>query len=119
MAASNPPIGVGFTPLETRRDVVLHVAARAEQLGHESFHPAEGWGHDAAVLLTEVAVRTTRIRLETGVLNIWGRSPATLAMLATSLQEVSGGRFTLGWVRAVRSSPRACTTSRSTPRWPG
>jgi alkanesulfonate monooxygenase SsuD/methylene tetrahydromethanopterin reductase-like flavin-dependent oxidoreductase (luciferase family) len=96
MPASNAPLGVGLTPLETRREVVLHVADRAEQLGYESFHIAEGWGHDAAVLLTEVAVRTTRIRLGTGVLNIWGRSPATLAMLATSLQEVSGGRFTLG-----------------------
>src|SRR3954451_5636507 len=52
-----PRFGVGLTPLETRRDVVLHVAARAEQLGYESFHIAEGRGHDAAVLLTEVAVR--------------------------------------------------------------
>ena len=91
-----PALGVGLTPLETRRDVVLHVATRAEQLGYESFHLAEGWGHDAAVLLSEVAVRTSRIRIGTGVLNIWGRSPATIAMLATSLHEVSGGRFTLG-----------------------
>jgi hypothetical protein len=89
-------LGVGLTPLETRRDVVLHVATRAEQLGYESFHLAEGWGHDAAVLLSEVAVRTSRIRIGTGVLNVWGRSPATIAMLATSLHEVSGGRFTLG-----------------------
>jgi alkanesulfonate monooxygenase SsuD/methylene tetrahydromethanopterin reductase-like flavin-dependent oxidoreductase (luciferase family) len=89
-------LGVGLTPLETRREVVLHIATRAEQLGYESFHLAEGWSHDAAVLLSEVAVRTSRIRIGTGVLNIWGRSPATIAMLATSLHEVSGGRFTLG-----------------------
>jgi alkanesulfonate monooxygenase SsuD/methylene tetrahydromethanopterin reductase-like flavin-dependent oxidoreductase (luciferase family) len=89
-------LGVGLTPLETRRDVVLHVATRAEQLGYESFHLAEGWGHDAAVLLSEVAVRTSRIRIGTGVLNVWGSTPATIAMLATSLHEVSGGRFTLG-----------------------
>ena len=91
-----PALGVGLTPLETRREVVLHVATRAEQLGFDAFYLAEGWGHDAAVLLSEVAVRTSRIRLGTGVLNIWGRSAATIAMLAASLHEVSGARFTLG-----------------------
>jgi alkanesulfonate monooxygenase SsuD/methylene tetrahydromethanopterin reductase-like flavin-dependent oxidoreductase (luciferase family) len=91
-----PGLGVGLTPLETRREVVLHVATRAEQLGYDTFYLAEGWGHDAAVLLTEVAGCTSRISLGTGVLNVWGRSPATIAMLATSLHQISGGRFILG-----------------------
>jgi len=111
-----PRLGVGLTPLETRRDIVLHVATRAEQLGYEVFYLAEGWGHDAGVLLAEVAVRTSRIRLGTGVLNVWGRSAASIAMLASSLHELSGGGLRSGWARAVRSSPRACTTSGSTPR---
>ena len=33
-------LGVGLTPLETRRDVVLHVALRAEQLGYQAFYLA-------------------------------------------------------------------------------
>lgn len=90
------PLGVGFAPLETRRDVVLQLAVRAEQLGYASFSLAEGWGHDAAVLLTEIATRTERIRLGTGVLNVWGRSAASIAMLAAGLDEASGGRFDLG-----------------------
>lgn len=90
------PLGVALTPLETRRNVVLHVAVRAEQLGYDAFYLGEAWGHDATVLLTEVATRTSRIRIGTGVLNVWGRSAASLAMLATSLDEVSQGRFTLG-----------------------
>lgn len=89
-------LGVGLTPLETRRDVVLHVARRAEQLGYDAFSLAEGWGHDAAVLLAEVASQTSRISIGTGVLNVWGRSPATMAMMAASLSEASGGRFSLG-----------------------
>ena len=89
-------LGVGLTPMETRREVVLHVARRAEELGYDMFTLAEGWGHDAGVLLAEVASRTNRIRIGTGVLNVWGRSPATIAMLATSLAETSGGRFSLG-----------------------
>ena len=87
---------VGLTPLETRREVILHVAERAEALGYDAFLLAEGWGHDAGVLLAEVATRTDRIRIGTGVLNVWGRTPASIAMLAASLQEVSGGRFVLG-----------------------
>ena len=89
-------LGVAMTPLEGRREVVLHVAERAEELGYDSFFLAEGWGHDAAVLLAEVATRTSRIGIGTGVLNTWGRSAAGVAMLASSLAAVSGGRFTLG-----------------------
>jgi alkanesulfonate monooxygenase SsuD/methylene tetrahydromethanopterin reductase-like flavin-dependent oxidoreductase (luciferase family) len=90
------PLAVALPPMETRRPVVLELARRAEQLGYQAFYLAEGWGHDAAVLLAEVATRTDRIRLGTGVLNVWGRSPASLAMLARTLDEVSGGRFELG-----------------------
>ncbi len=89
-------VGVGVTPMETRRDVILRVATLAEELGYSSFSVAEGWGYDAAVLLTEIATRTSRIEIGTGVLNVWGRSPASIAMLAAGLAEASGGRFTLG-----------------------
>ncbi len=89
-------LGIGITPMETRRGVVLHIATRAESLGYDAFFLAEGWGHDASVLLTEVATRTSRIQIGTGVLNIWGRSAAQIAMLATSLHEISQGRFVLG-----------------------
>ncbi len=89
-------VAIGVTPMETRRAVVLRLAVLAEELGYTAFQVAEGWGYDAGVLLTEIATRTSRIGLGTGVLNVWGRSPASIAMLATSLQEVSGGRFTLG-----------------------
>jgi alkanesulfonate monooxygenase SsuD/methylene tetrahydromethanopterin reductase-like flavin-dependent oxidoreductase (luciferase family) len=90
------PLAVGITPMETRRNVVLHVASRAEELGYIAVFVGEGWGHDVSVLLAEIAVRTSRISLGTGVINVWGRTPATIAMLATSLDELSGGRFVLG-----------------------
>ena len=90
------PLAIGLTPLETRRHVVLHVAARAEELGYSALYVAEGWGHDVSVLLAEIALRTNRIRIGTGVLNVWGRSAASIAMLATSLSDLSGGRFVLG-----------------------
>ncbi len=82
--------------METRRPVVLHLAERAEALGYDAFFVAEGWGHDAGVLLAEAATRTQRITLGTGVVNVWGRTPATIAMLAGSLAEASADRFVLG-----------------------
>ena len=90
------PVAIAITPMETRREVILRMATLAEELGYAQFHLAEGWGYDAAVLLTEIATRTTRIGLGTGVLNVWGRTPASIAMLAAGLAEASGGRFMLG-----------------------
>jgi hypothetical protein len=74
--------------METRREVVLRLADVAEDLGYSAFTVAEGWGYDAGVLLAEIATRTSRIELGTGVLNVWGRSPASIAMLASGLHAV-------------------------------
>jgi alkanesulfonate monooxygenase SsuD/methylene tetrahydromethanopterin reductase-like flavin-dependent oxidoreductase (luciferase family) len=68
----------------------------AEELGYARFGTAEGWTHDALVLLTQIAVVTSRIGLATTVLPVWSRSPAAIAMAAASLQRASGGRFALG-----------------------
>ena len=57
---------------------------------------AEGWTHDALILLAELALRTSRIELGTGVVSVWGRTPATMALAAAGLQRCSGGRFSLG-----------------------
>jgi alkanesulfonate monooxygenase SsuD/methylene tetrahydromethanopterin reductase-like flavin-dependent oxidoreductase (luciferase family) len=89
-------VGIGFTPFETRTDVVTRLAVRADAAGVEAIGVAEGWTHDALVLLAEVAQRTDRIRIETSVLSVWGRTAATLAMGAAGLQRCSGGRFVLG-----------------------
>jgi alkanesulfonate monooxygenase SsuD/methylene tetrahydromethanopterin reductase-like flavin-dependent oxidoreductase (luciferase family) len=95
--------GVGMTPMETRRDVILKTALLAEELGYEVFSVAEGWGWDSVSILTELALRTRRIRLASGVLSIWGRSPATLAMTAATLHHVSDGRFSLGLGASTRA----------------
>lgn len=85
-----------FTPMETRRDVLVEAAVLADRLGYEAVTVPEGWGLDAGIVLAEMAVRTERIRLVSGVFSVWGRTPATLAMTAAALDDLSGGRFTLG-----------------------
>ena len=89
-------LGVGFTPFETRADVILRLGARADELGLDRVEVAEGWTHDSMILLAELAVRTSRIDLGTSVISAWGRTPATIALGAAGLQRCSGGRFSLG-----------------------
>ncbi len=95
--------GVALTPMETRRDVIVRAAVLADRLGYEVFVVPEGWGLDSTLVLTEIALRTTAIRLVSGVLSVWGRTPATLAMTAATLHQVSGGRYILGLGTSTRA----------------
>ena len=83
-------------PLENRRDVFVDLAASADRLGYAGFFLPETWTYDVTVLLAEIAVKTHRIQLGTGILGVWNRSAATIAMAAATLDTISGGRFTLG-----------------------
>jgi alkanesulfonate monooxygenase SsuD/methylene tetrahydromethanopterin reductase-like flavin-dependent oxidoreductase (luciferase family) len=82
--------------METRRDIITSAATLADELGYEVFSVAEGWGLDSTVLLAELATRTRQITLAAGVLSVWSRSPATIAMSAATLHRIAGGRFILG-----------------------
>ena len=88
--------GVGLTPMETRRDVIVRAAMLADELGYEVFAVPEGWGLDSTPVLAEIALRTARIQVASGILSVWGRTPATLAMTAATLHQISGGRYVLG-----------------------
>src|SRR5215217_9521029 len=89
-------VGIGFTPFETRADVILRIAALADGLGIDRVEVAEGWTHDSTILLAQIAGRAQRIGIGTSVISVWGRTPGTIAMTAAGLQRASGGRFTLG-----------------------
>jgi alkanesulfonate monooxygenase SsuD/methylene tetrahydromethanopterin reductase-like flavin-dependent oxidoreductase (luciferase family) len=89
-------VGVGVTPFQTDADAAIRLAVRAEELGYARFGSAEGWTHDAVVLLAQIAGVTARIGLATAVLPVWSRTPAAIAMAAASLQRASDGRFALG-----------------------
>lgn len=91
-----PPLAVSVMPLETRRETLLAVAGGAERFGFDAFFLPETWAYDTLVVLAEAAVRTSRVRLGTGIVSVWGRSAGTLAMAAAALADLSGGRFTLG-----------------------
>jgi len=83
-------------PLETRYETIIGLATEGDRLGYHGFFMPETWGYDMTVLLAEAAARTTRITLGTGIIGIWNRSAATIAMAAATLHSMSGGRFVLG-----------------------
>jgi alkanesulfonate monooxygenase SsuD/methylene tetrahydromethanopterin reductase-like flavin-dependent oxidoreductase (luciferase family) len=89
-------VGVSVMPLETRHQTFLSLATHAERLGYDGLFLPETWAYDVTVLLAEIAARTERITLGTGILGVWSRSAAAIAMAAATLATVSGGRFVLG-----------------------
>ena len=73
------------------RKNVLRYAEIADELGYDSFWVPEAWGYEAFSLLTEIAVATKRIKIATGIVNVFSRSPALMAMHAATLDEISEG----------------------------
>jgi F420-dependent oxidoreductase-like protein len=66
-----------------------------ESAGADMLWVPEAYGRDAATVLGYCAA-LTGLRLASGVLNVYSRSPALLAQTAASLDELTGGRFELG-----------------------
>jgi probable F420-dependent oxidoreductase len=68
----------------------------AESLGYESVWVTQLAGRDALTVITVYALGTERIRLGTGVVPIYTRTPVTMAQTAATIDELSGGRLNLG-----------------------
>ncbi|MGY1771533.1 LLM class F420-dependent oxidoreductase [Blastococcus sp. SYSU D00813] len=72
------------------------VISEYEAAGLDVVLVPEAWSFDAVSQLGYLAARTTTLQLAAGILNVYSRTPALLAMTAAGLDAVSGGRFTLG-----------------------
>ena len=68
----------------------------AEELGYESVYITQIAGRDALSVLTVYALNSSTIRIGTGVVPIYSRTPATMAQTAATIDEVSAGRLNLG-----------------------
>ena len=67
-----------------------------ERAGLDIVFVPEAYSFDAVSQLGFIAARTTRLEIASGILPIYSRTPALIAMTAAGLDFVSGGRFTLG-----------------------
>ena len=102
VVAEPPSLAVprlGVTVTHSRQlplDSVVSIGQAAEALGYESIWVPETWGADAVSLLAVLARETNRIKLASGVFNVYSRSAALIAQTAATLQDASHGRFMLG-----------------------
>ncbi|MGE0219180.1 LLM class flavin-dependent oxidoreductase [Mycolicibacterium sp.] len=102
---SRPEIGVYLPQLGFSSEELLHRARRCEELGIDSL-----WLYDhlygpgmpdypsmeAWTLATALLARTERLRVGHMVLCNQFRHPVTLAKMATTLDQISGGRLSVG-----------------------
>jgi probable F420-dependent oxidoreductase len=79
------------------------LAQRAEALGFDGLSVPEAV-HDGLLAASEALRSTRRLRVATGVLVAFPRSPMALAIAAWDLQELSRGRFELGIGSQVRGN---------------
>jgi 5,10-methylenetetrahydromethanopterin reductase len=94
------------------------LAGTAEAAGFDQFWVSDDlFFRSAPVIVSAIVTATQRIEVGTGILNPYTIHPAELAMLAATLDELSGGRFNLGlaagapsflaWVGLAQERPLA------------
>ncbi len=74
----------------------VELAQLAESRGYEMVWVPEGSGRDSLTQLTYLACHTGSVKLATGILPIYYRTPMLTAMSAAGISDLSQGRFVLG-----------------------
>lgn len=76
---------------------MVRLAQLAEERGFASIWVAETrLRRDAISAAAAIAAGTRRVRVATGLINVYTRNPVLIAVTAASLAELAEGRFTLG-----------------------
>jgi probable F420-dependent oxidoreductase len=79
-------------PLRDLGPLVRHI----EDAGYDSVWSAESTEYDGFTPLVVAAQHSERLRLVTGIVNVFTRGPALLAQTTAALADASNGRFVLG-----------------------
>jgi F420-dependent oxidoreductase-like protein len=95
MNPAMPGIGAFISPGRAI-DRALARVRLADRLGFDAAYVTHIAGRDSLTVLAAYAGATESIRLGTGVVPIFSRTPATMAQTAATLDELSGGRMVLG-----------------------
>lgn len=82
---------------------VRRFARRADECGWQTAWFPEITFGDAFIPAAAAALETERLRLATGVVGIWSRSPVAMALSAVSLSQLCPGRMILGLGLQARS----------------
>jgi F420-dependent oxidoreductase-like protein len=87
-------LNVGYSGAQLSIDMDL--VREAERAGFHSVWTAEAYGSDAVTPLAWIGGQTSKLHLGSAILQMPARTPAMTASTATSLDQLSGGRFLLG-----------------------
>jgi len=92
-----PKIGL-VTPYwnNITKEELIEIAQLAEDLGYDSIWVPEMWGRDAFSILGLLASYTKKIKLATGIISVYSRTPAIIAQTVATMDEISDGRIILG-----------------------
>jgi F420-dependent oxidoreductase-like protein len=89
------PTGCFISPGRSLEQAIGRVRL-AESLGYHSAFVTHIAGRESLTVVTAYALATERIRVGTGVVPIYTRTPATMAQTAATIDELSDARLTLG-----------------------
>ena len=87
-------LNVGYSG--SRMAIDMPLVQEADRLGYHSVWTAEAYGSDAVTPLAWIAGQTKSIHVGSAIMQMPARSPAMTAMTATTLDQLSNGRFLLG-----------------------
>lgn len=89
-------VGYSLGPLLTTDEVLSCARMADEHENVDSIWVPESWGRESFATLGAVSQVTRRVRLGTSIISIFARTPATVAMGATTLDMLSGSRTVIG-----------------------
>jgi 5,10-methylenetetrahydromethanopterin reductase len=89
-------IGYSLGPLLSMQEVLACAREADSHQNVDSLWVPESWGRESFATLGAVSQVTKRVRLGTSIISIFARTPATVAMGATTLDMLSGGRAVIG-----------------------
>ncbi len=77
-------------------ETFLARARLADEIGVDTIAVLEGYGHDAFTGMALLAHTTERVRIASSIVNVFSRTPATLAQSFGTVDQLSGGRVVVG-----------------------
>lgn len=89
-------IGYSLGPLLSMREVLAFAKMADSYQNVHSLWVPESWGRESFATLGAMSQVTKKVRLGTSIISIFSRTPATVAMAATTLDMMSNNRTILG-----------------------
>lgn len=89
-------LGYSLGPLLSMREILLCAKMADQQENVDSLWVPESWGRESFATLGAISQVTRKVSIGTSIINIYSRTPAIVAMAATTLDMLSDNRTIIG-----------------------